>query len=48
MKVHYDEVLPSYNGLSDNWLWFLPLAVQYDLAAGRVRAENKELPNYGQ
>ncbi|CAF2064107.1 unnamed protein product [Rotaria magnacalcarata] len=31
----------------DKWLWFLPLAGQYDVAAGSVQVETKTLPKYG-
>jgi hypothetical protein len=31
----------------DNWFWFLPLAGQYGVAAGRIRIETRELPQYG-
>ncbi|CAF3907685.1 unnamed protein product, partial [Rotaria sordida] len=31
----------------DSWFWFLPLAGQYGVAAGRVRIETKDLPKYG-
>ena len=31
----------------DNWFWFLPLAGQYGVAAGRIRVETKTLPSFG-
>ncbi|CAF3546868.1 unnamed protein product [Rotaria socialis] len=31
----------------DKWLWFLPLAGQYGVAAGSVHVETKALPKYG-
>jgi hypothetical protein len=31
----------------ENCFWFLPLAGQYGVAAGRIRVETKELPKYG-
>ncbi|CAF1209752.1 unnamed protein product [Adineta steineri] len=31
----------------ENCFWFLPLAGQYGVAAGRIRVETKELPQYG-
>ena len=35
-------------GLRDeNCFWFLPLAGQYGVAAGRIRVETKELPQFG-
>jgi hypothetical protein len=30
-----------------NWFWFLPLAGQYGIAAGRIRVEARDLPQYG-
>ncbi|CAF3619419.1 unnamed protein product [Rotaria socialis] len=37
-----------FAGLRDeNCFWFLPLAGQYGVAAGRIRVETKELPKYG-
>jgi hypothetical protein len=32
----------------DHWFWFLPLAGQYGVAAGRVQVETKSLPRDGQ
>lgn len=31
----------------ENCFWFLPLAGQYGVAAGRIRVETKTLPQYG-
>ena len=31
----------------ENWFWFLPLAGQYGVAAGRVHIEDKVLPQFG-
>jgi len=32
----------------DNWFWFLPLAGQYGIAAGRIHIDTKILPKFGQ
>ncbi|CAF3907702.1 unnamed protein product [Rotaria sordida] len=31
----------------ENWLWFLPLAGQYGIAAGRIHIETRVLPQFG-
>ena len=31
----------------DSWFWFLPLAGQYGVAAGKIRVEGKILPQFG-
>jgi len=31
----------------ENWFWFLPLAGQYGLAAGRIHIDTKTLPKFG-
>ena len=31
----------------ENWFWFLPLAGQYGVAAGRIHVETRDLPQFG-
>jgi hypothetical protein len=31
----------------ENWFWFLPLAGQYGVAAGRIHIETRVLPKFG-
>lgn len=31
----------------ENWFWFLPLAGQYGVAAGRIHADTRILPVFG-
>lgn len=31
----------------ENWFWFLPLAGQYGVAAGRIHVQTKSLPQFG-
>jgi hypothetical protein len=31
----------------ENWFWFLPLAGQYGIAAGRIHTETRVLPKFG-
>ncbi len=31
----------------ENWFWFLPLAGQYGIAAGRIHIDTRTLPQFG-